>query len=361
VLIVGIIVAVMVVLLTVGLLTRRVSHDDVHSVEGYHRSLHTLEEINAHPSVSSGVAADAGHRASAGTGAGAGAGAKAAYPESAVRLAGTSTVRVTDAPPASVPPVPLPSVAGADPDLPVTFRDDAHWPRPVGGLVGGVGVAGVAGPVPPPPPPAAVPVSARAARRGDKAMSSINHRPRRLAGPAVAVACVAVLIVVLLVTGSHTVAPPHRHAPASTTGHGRSGTHTGSGSAPPHGAKSTSTPSSTPSTTPITQPPTVSQPQASSASAATYQVANADFTVALSATSGPCWVDATNATTGAPYFVGTLTLGQQHSFAATGPVTLVVGAPNVLAASVDGTPVQLPSGFTTPFTMQFVPMVSPAT
>jgi Domain of unknown function (DUF4115) len=328
VLIVGIIVAVMVVLLTAALLTRRVSHDDVHSVEGYHRSLHTLEEINAHPSVSSGaVAAAAGSRV------------KAAYPESAVRLAGTSTVRVTDAPPPSVPPVPLPP--GADPDLPVTFEDDAH---------------------------SAVPVAPRAARRRDKAMSSINHRPRRLAGPAVAVACVAVLVVVLLVTGSHTVAPPHRHAPASTTGHGsrsgsRSGSHGGShsGSGSPHRAKSTSTPPSTPTTTPSTQPPTVSQPQSSSASAATYQVANADFSVALSATSGPCWIDATNATTGAPYFVGTLTLGQQHSFAATGPVTLVVGAPNVLAASVDGTPVQLPSGFTTPFTMNFVPMVPPAT
>jgi hypothetical protein len=352
VLIVGIIVAVMVVLVTAALLTRRVSHDDVHSVEGYHRSLHTLEEINAHPSVSSGVgAAGAEPRARAGS----------AYPESAVRLAGTSTVRVTDAPPASVPPVsrpprpPLPAgssgasgASGADPDLPVTFDDDDH---------------------------STVPVAPRAARRRDKAMSSINHRPRRLAGPAVAVACVAVLIVVLLVTGSHSVAPPHRHAPASTTGPGRSGSHAGSGShsgsrshsgsgtgsGSPHRARSTSTPSSTPATTPSTQPPTVSEPQSSSASAATYQVANADFTVALSATSGPCWVDATNATTGATYFVGTLTLGQQHSFAATGPVSLVVGAPNVLAASVDGTPVQLPPGFQTPFTMNFVPMAPSAT
>src|SRR5471032_2226535 len=129
----------MVVLLTAALLTRRVSHDDVHSVEGYHRSLHTLEEINAHPSVS-GAAAGAGSRATA----------VSAYPESAVRLAGTSTVRVTDAPPASVPPVPLPLVSlppfppGADPDLPVTFDDDAHA--------------------------AVVPVPPRAVRRRDKAM-----------------------------------------------------------------------------------------------------------------------------------------------------------------------------------------------
>jgi hypothetical protein len=49
VLIGGIAAAVVVIALTVTLLTRRVAHDDVHSVEGYHRSIHTLETIKAHP------------------------------------------------------------------------------------------------------------------------------------------------------------------------------------------------------------------------------------------------------------------------------------------------------------------------
>src|ERR1700684_1503928 len=93
----GIVAAAVVVVIAVALLTRRVAHDDVHSVEGYHRSLHTLESINAHPT-GSGVDEAASQ------------GAKSPYPESAVRVADPSTVRVTG-PRGSgwpVPPVPTP-------------------------------------------------------------------------------------------------------------------------------------------------------------------------------------------------------------------------------------------------------------
>ena len=71
-----IVAAVVVTALVVTLLTRRVAHDDVHSVEGYHRSLHTLESINAHPTISEGGELS-------------GLGEKSAYPESAVRVAGS--------------------------------------------------------------------------------------------------------------------------------------------------------------------------------------------------------------------------------------------------------------------------------
>jgi hypothetical protein len=317
VLIVEIVAAVLVAVVVVALLSRRVSHDDVHSVEGYHRSLHTLETINTHPGVAA-TAVDSAH------------GAKPAYPESAVRLAGTSTVRVTDAPSAAVPPVPLPPLLlppGADPERPVPFDD--------------------ATPVAAPP---ALPALPEIGHR-DKAMSSINHRPRRLAAPAMALAAVAVLIVVLLVTGSHSVTPRHHHH-AATTGHtpSTSGRHRKKAVTPP---TATPTPTSTPDSTPVTVPPTVSPPQASTASAATYQVAHADFTLSLSATSGACWIDVTNSTSGAPLFVGTLGPGQQHAFTATSPVTVVIGAPTSLATTVDGAPVQLPPGFSTPFTMSF--------
>ena len=41
--------------LAAGMLARRRTHDDVHSVEHYHRQLHTLEEMRTHlPSGSSG-------------------------------------------------------------------------------------------------------------------------------------------------------------------------------------------------------------------------------------------------------------------------------------------------------------------
>jgi uncharacterized protein YceK len=298
-------VAVVVVVLAAALLTRRLTHDDVHSVEGYHRSLHTLESINAHPAVHGGDTKT-------------GDGPKPAYPESAVRVAGTSSVRVTDRPPFSVPPVPPPLVAEGD--RPVTFDD--------------------AGPPPVPAPPLAD-------GHRDKWMSAINHRPRRLAAPALAIAAVIVLVVVLLLTGSHTVAPRSHHA-ASSGGHARS-----IASKPPRKRSTTSTST--------TQLPAVSLPQSATAQSATYEVSNRNFTLALSATSGACWVDATNSTSGSTYFIGTLAPGAQQSFDAVGPVTIVVGAPTVFVATVDGSAVALPSGFQTPFTMSFVTIGSQGT
>jgi hypothetical protein len=278
VLIEGIVAAVVVLTLAVVLLTRRRSHDDVHSVEGYHRSLHTLEHINAHPA----IPAQEG----------------SAHPESAVRVDGTPSVRVT----AGVPPV--------------AFDDTDH----------STGVQ--------PPRPAA---------HRDKAMSSMNHRPRRLAAPALAVAAVIVLVIILLVTGAHKVAPPgHHHSPS---------TDSKAVAPPPHPTTTT--------TTPTTSAPAVSPPQSSTPSAATYEVSSSEFTLALSATTGVCWVDATTAS-GSTLFTGTLQPGDRQAVAATGPVTLVVGAPTVLAASVDGTPVALPPGFHTPFTMHFVTAGAPA-
>jgi hypothetical protein len=295
----GIVAAVLVTVGAVALLTRRVAHDDVHSVEGYHRSLHTLETINAHPTTSGGEEVSA-------------QGAKYAYPESAVRVAGPSTVRVTGLR-GSVPPVATPPLA--DPDAPMTF-DDA---------------------VQPPPPPAPPQPAHR-----DKAMISINHRPRRLAAPATAVAVVLVLIVVLLLTGSHKVPPGRTHST-----HKNSGRNGSTGSKPPK-KKATSTTSTPP-------PPAVSSALAATPESATYDVAASTITVTLTATSGACWVDATSSSTGTTLYSGTVAAGGPHSFSATGPVTVIVGAPTVLSTTVDGGAVVLPPGFQTPFTMSFVP------
>jgi hypothetical protein len=295
----GIVAAVVVAVGAVALLTRRVAHDDVHSVEGYHRSLHTLETINAHPTISGSEEVSA-------------QGAASAYPESAVRVAGAPTVHVTGLR-GAVPPVPTPPLA--DPDAPMSFDDAAPTP-----------------PIPAPP---------HAGRR-DKAMISINHRPRRLAAPAMAVAVVLVLIVVLLLTGSHKVPPSRTHSPHKSSGR------TSSPSSTPPKKKTTSTTSTPP-------PPAVSAPQAATPQSATYDVAASAFTVTLTATSGACWVDATSTATGATLYSGSLAAGSLHSFSATGPVTVIVGAPAVLSTSVDGGAVVLPSGFQTPFTMSLVP------
>jgi hypothetical protein len=83
-------------------------------------------------------------------------------------------------------------------------------------------------------------------------------------------------------------------------------------------------------------------------------VSGANFSLSFAATSGPCWVDATSSSSGATLFAGALRPGAQQSLNATGPVTVIIGAPTVLAVSVDGSPVALPTGFRTPFTMRFV-------
>jgi hypothetical protein len=296
-LVVGILLVVVVAALAAAIFSRRRSHDDEHSVEGYHRQLHTLEAIGVH-------VVDPDHEHPSGES------AQPVFPESAVRVAGTPIVRVTEPKPLFVPPVAPPPVP--DPNAPVKFDDAAS---------------------------STFPLAPGSERRKDRAMSAMNRRPRRLAAPALAVAAVTLLIVVLLVTGSHKVPPVH-HQATSTSEH--SGTRKRA-----HVHESTTT---------TTAPPIVSLPTATSTHAATYRVGSSAFTLVLGATSGPCWVDAVNTDTNATLFTAVLTPGEQHSIAATGPVTLEVGAPTSFAGTVDGTAFVLPYGFQTPFTLQFLPI-----
>jgi hypothetical protein len=82
-------------------------------------------------------------------------------------------------------------------------------------------------------------------------------------------------------------------------------------------------------------------------------VGSTNYALALSATSGPCWLEATDTSSGAVLFSGTLFAGQSHTVTASGPVTVVVGAPSAFAATVDATPVTLPTGYQAPFTLTF--------
>lgn len=297
-----ILVAALLVAVVIGFMLRQRSHDDVHSVEGYHRQIHTLEEMRTHP--------PGAGRESAGEGA-----AAPAYPESAFRVATSPTVRLTEPGQPIVPPVAPPPVP--DPDKPVTF-DDA------GPVLSTPALSGSSGP----------------SRHQDREMESINRRPRRLAAPAAAVAVVVVVGVVLLVTGKHHVTPPH-HPPASNHA-----THTTRRTIP-HQA-----------TTTTTLAAVVSAPTTASATEATYTVGPPSYTLVLAATTSECWVDATNATTGAVLYTGVLMAGQNQTLHASGPVSVVAGAPNAFAATINGTAVALPAGFQAPFTLQFV--ASPA-
>jgi hypothetical protein len=346
---VEIVVALVVVALAAAALTRRRSHDDVHSVEGYHRQLHTLEHMNVHPvePVADSEPAEGAKEGKPVKAAKPDKAAKvakavgAAFPESAVRVPGTRTVRVTDGVPTVkvpegaprvVPPVPPPPVP--DPEKPVTFDD--------------------AGPSSTPS------LQGSSLWRQDRAVSAMNRRPRRLAAPAIAVASVIVLIVVLIVTGTHSVKPPHRHG--STNATGGTTTKTTTHTVTTHSGTKGKTKKKTghPRTTTTTTLPVVSLPRATSVHGATYQVGSSTFTLVLSATTGPCWVDATDATTHATLYTAVMAAGEQKTIAATGPVDVEVGAPTAFASSVNGTAAVLPFGFQTPFTLQFVPAGSPS-
>lgn len=292
----GLVAVVVVVGVVAAVMLSRRSHDDVHSVEHYHRQLHTLEEMRTHTSP---AAPENGN-------------GEAAYPASVFRVSGSSTVRLTEPDRPVVPPAPPPPVA--NPSEPLTFDDATPGPEPVPGsfMTGGE----------------------------DRVMQSINHRPRRLGGPVAAIAAVAVLVVVLIVTGLHSNSPnPH---PKS------SGTATTTAQTHRHGAARHPT-----TTTTTTAPLAVSAPAGATAHAATYHVAAADFSLSLAATTGECWVDATDTATGAVLFTGTLFAGQSHAISATGPVTVIAGAPAAFAATVDGSAVTLPIGYQAPFTLSF--------
>ncbi len=293
----GIVAVVVVVGAVAAVVVRRRSHDDVHSVEHYHRQLHTLEEIRTHPPP------DRENGNGEGT-----------FPASAFRVSSSTTVRLTEPGKTVVPPVPPPPVP--NPAEPVTFDDDTgSGPEPVpAGFMSG---------------------------SEDRVMHAINHRPRRLGGPVAAIAAVTVLIVVLVVTGLHSNTTPTHHAGTPSTA-STSGTH------PPHTVHHRPAP-----TTTSTAPLAVSAPAASSAHGATYHVADASYALDLAATRGECWVEATDSATGSVLFTATLFSGQSHTIAATGPVTVIAGAPAAFSATVDGSAVTLPPGYQAPFTLNF--------
>ncbi|MGA2472243.1 MAG: DUF4115 domain-containing protein [Acidimicrobiales bacterium] len=290
----GMVGVVVVVGVIAAVIVSRRSHDDVHSVEHYHRQLHTLEEMRTHTS-------PAGPENGNG---------EAAYPASAFRVSGSSTVRLTEADRPAVPPAPPPPVA--NPAEPVTFDDSGPEPVPASFMTGGE----------------------------ERVMHAIDHRPRRLGGPAAAVGAVAVLIVVLIVTGLHSNSPTHHPKSSGTV----------TTTARPHQHAAGRHPTTTTTTT---APLTVSAPASPTAHTATYHVAGASFSLSLAATTGECWVDATDTATGTVLFTGTLLAGQSHAISATGPVTVIAGAPVAFSATVDGSAVTLPLGYQAPFTLSF--------
>jgi hypothetical protein len=314
----GILAAVVVVGVIAAAVFRNRSRDDVHSVEHYHRQLHTLEELRAHPAPGSEAEGESGE-------------GNAAYPASAFRVSGSSTVRLTEPGHTIVPPAPPPPVKSSG--EPVLFVDSHVTHDTSGDSSKSTFMSG----------------------DDDKAMHFINHRPKRI-GALVAFAAVVLLIVVLIVAGMHSNSPAPKHPTSGTVTTTPTHSHPHSGAAGANGHHNHKKSAST--TTTIA--PVVSAPAPTSPNAANYQVGVPSYSLALSATSGDCWVSATSDSNGAVLFTGILNAGQSHTISATGPVTVVAGAPAVFAATVNGVAVQLPFGFQAPFTLKFGTPGSPS-
>jgi hypothetical protein len=300
----GIVVIVVVVAALVAWALHRRSQDEVHSVEHYHRSMHTLEEMRAHPTHPGGNG-------------------QSAFNEPAFRV-GTPMVRPIDP---NRPPVPQAAPPPPNPAQPIVFDDEAPLDAP--------------GPVP----------AGASAETESRAVQAMNRPRRRLGAPMVAVGAVVVLILVLVLSGLHNSSAPHHAKSAART---PARTPATAPARPAHRTQGNRQP-----TTTTTAPPVVSPPSASTSQSATYQVAVASYSLAFSAASGECWVKATDAS-GSVLFMGLLGAGQSQTVPATGAVTVVAGAPSVFAATVNGAPVTLPSGALAPFTLKFVSAAPPA-
>jgi len=121
---------------------------------------------------------------------------------------------------------------------------------------------------------------------------------------------------------------------------------------PTHGAKHHAPARTTPATTKTVPPGTVVTPVAQTPRSATYRTSTTPFEVVLTA-SGPCWVRATETTTGSVLWTGTLASGERQALPATGQVLVELGAPDAVAVSLNGKPVRLPSGFQAPLDLTF--------
>jgi hypothetical protein len=82
---------------------------------------------------------------------------------------------------------------------------------------------------------------------------------------------------------------------------------------------------------------------------------SSSYVVRVAATSGPCWVQVTSMPAGTVTLSQTLAAGSAQSVNLEGANSLELGAPTSATVTLDGTPVVLPTGHSTPFTLTFTP------
>ncbi|MHB1777234.1 MAG: DUF4115 domain-containing protein [Acidimicrobiales bacterium] len=213
--------------------------------------------------------------------------------------------------------------------------------------------------------PAAGPVQLTP-RGQHRALSAMNHGPRRVAGPVLVALIVLGLVGVVVEIGLHQRHPKPAAAHGRTTasaGHttgtvrsrgaggartSRTGTHT-SGRTAGTGTHHRRTPTTTTPTT-----PTSFAAANVTANGATYAVPAGSYSLSLATTNGPCWILVTDSA-GSTVFTETMPPGSRHRLTASGALQVELGAPGSISVEVDSRPLVLPNGYQSPFTMSVQP------
>ena len=286
-------VLVVLVAVVVALALRRRGGDEVHSVEGYRHTLDTLQGIRTRTSSSS------------------------------VRIIGGTSAASTET---DVPAGPPGVIGGEHPGRalgqgPLVFED------PV--------LSGVA---------------RHDHRSNDRAIASMNHRPRRLGALVLALLAAIVVVVVLIVAGHHhpkakaTTPPTTAHHPAGSTT-------TAAPRARHHHAPPTTT----------TTAPTSFSAQSTTANSATYVPPTPSYQLTFTASNGACWVLVTAQSTGSTLYTAVMPKGTSQTVPASDGTEVQLGAPSAITITLDGEPVILPSSITSPYALYFQPAASAAT
>ena len=181
--------------------------------------------------------------------------------------------------------------------------------------------------------PAGVPTRPLRPRPARRSLAVMDHGPRRLGAPVVAVAIVAVVVGVLLYVGAR----PHHATPSAS-----------------RADRTTPTSSTQPPTTTTTSQPARYTAVSSTTSSATYAPATTSYTLTVGASSGNCWMDVTSAS-GTTVLAQSLTAGTTHPLTLSGKATILIGAPTVAVLEIDNVPAVLPAGAGAPFTVTIIP------
>jgi Domain of unknown function (DUF4115) len=335
--VVVILVVALIVVVVCGLAAwalRRRGGDDVHSVDGYRSTLHTLEELGK------------------------------PLPSARARRGGSDQGNPDPTTAGSSVPSsdPLPASHAFRPGSTVRIQREHE---PIEDASGDVSAAGlIAGSNPSPDRAGAAPaplvfsdgslsqpetIASRSSRHGDRAMSAMNHRPRHWGAPVAAVIVVLLLVGALLVLGSHHHAPRHADGASTST----SLSHTKENSGAHHGGtKHTSTTVTSP---PTTVPAQFTPSPGATANDATYVAPAGNVSLVVSVASGACWVEVHDVATGHTLLAMTIESGAQQTITTTGATTILLGAPSEVTVTLNGKPVVLPTGAQSPLTLTFQP------